>query len=132
MKVIITGMSGTVGSALAEHLRSQNHQVLGWNRTLVPINDYWAMENFLREEKPDALYHLAVPSIPTGMENESWMVNYQWTSELAWLTKVLNITYIFTSSVMVYTNQAHGPFTPESPADAFEGYGYEKRWITMA
>jgi dTDP-4-dehydrorhamnose reductase len=127
MKAVITGANGTIGSKLKSHLEEQGHTVVGWNRQEVPINDYWAMENFLKAESPDVVYHLAIPSNPTGHENESWMVNYQWTSELAWISKVLGISFIFSSTVMVFTNNAKGPFRPDMSPDAVEGYGYEKR-----
>lgn len=127
MKVLITGCSGTIGSQLKKRLEASGHQVVPWDRTKVPNTDYYAMEGFLKDIRPQVLYHLAVPSRPTGMENESWMVNYQWTSELAWLCRSLNIQFIFISTVMVFSNNAKGPFTPESRPDAAEGYGYEKR-----
>lgn len=127
MKVIVTGMSGTIGTQLQKKLESSGHKVVGWDRTKVPYTDYHSMEAFLRAEKPQVIYHLAVPSKPTGTDNESWLVNYQWTSELAWLCRTLDIQFIFISTVMVFSNYAKGPFTPDSRADASEGYGYEKR-----
>ncbi len=127
MKFVITGKSGTVGRALNEYLSQKGHTIVGWDRSKVSIFDYAAMEAFLKEVKPDGLYHLAVPSSSTGIPNESWTVNYQWTSELAWLCRVLEIPFYYTSTVMVFSAQAKGPFTPESRPDAYEGYGYEKR-----
>jgi len=127
MKAIITGSRGTIGSALFTKLKESGHEVLGWDREAVPISDYWAMEQYLREEKPDIVYHLAIPSRLTGMENESWLVNYQWTSELAWICRSLDIIFVYTSSVMVFSSRAQGPFDLNSRPDAGEGYGYEKR-----
>lgn len=127
MKAIITGMNGTIGTALAQTLKEQGHEVLGWDREAVPMHDYWRMESFVRDQAPDVLFHLAIPSKPTGVENEGWMVNYQWTSELAWICKILDVKFIFVSTVMVFTPQNPGPFSPQSTPDALEGYGYEKR-----
>ncbi len=127
MKALITGIHGTVGSALAAHLTQQGHRVSGWDRAAVPIDQYQAMEDFVRAEKPDVLFHLAIASRATGKPNESWLVNYDWTSELAWITRTLGIRFIFTSSAMVFSDNAKGPFTLESKPDAPEGYGYEKR-----
>lgn len=126
MKAIITGAGGTVGSALTQQLREQGHHVTAWNRDAVP-NRYQAMEDFVRQQQPDVIFHLAIASRPTGVSNESWLVNYEWTSELAWITRQLGIRFIFTSSVMVFTDNAKGPFTVDSAPDAAEGYGYEKR-----
>lgn len=126
MRAMITGASGAVGRALANHLTAQGHTVIPWNRAEVPIDDYAAMESYVRHHQPNVLFHLAVATESTGRDNEGWWVTYHWTSELAWLCRQLNIRFVFTSTVMVYTNDAVGPFTPATIADANEGYGYEK------
>lgn len=127
MKALITGAHGTVGSALVAELRNQDETVVTWDRAQVPIDDYHAMEAFVKSVQPDVLYHLAVASKPTGRPNEVWLVNYDWASELAWICRILQIRFVFTSTVMVFTDQARGPFTTESQPDATEGYGGTKR-----
>ncbi len=127
MKAVITGIHGTVGSALKTYLEEQGVTVIGWDRTTIPIDEYHTMENYLRSIRPDVLFHLAIHSQDTGRSNESFMVNYHWTSELAWITKTLGIKFIYTSTVMVFSDDAKGPFTVFSKPDAAQGYGYEKR-----
>lgn len=126
MKVMITGASGVVGSGLRQHLEKQGDEVIAWDRSRVPIDDYAQMETYVRQHQPMALFHLATASKPTGRENENWWVNYHWTSELAWICRQLKVKFIYTSTVMVYTNDAVGPFTPESTPDAKSGYGHDK------
>lgn len=126
-KALITGASGTVGKALTQYLQTQSVDVVAWDREAVSSDDYHAMENYVRAIQPDVLFHLAVPSNLTGRPNESWHVNYEWTSELAWITHVLGVTFVYTSTVMVFSNQVDGPFTPSSQPTAEAGYGYEKR-----
>lgn len=127
MKIAVTGSRGTIGTALVPFLARQGHQVVAWDRSKVSITDYWAMEEFLRAEKVEALFHLAVPSRPTGTPNESWIVNYQWTSELAWICKELGVIFVYVSTVMVFSSQRQGPFTVDTTPDAGDGYGMEKR-----
>lgn len=126
MKAIITGASGTVGSALAHYLTENGHTAIPWNRAEVPYDHYAAMEAYLRRHQPDVLFHLAVASDATGRDNEGWWVTYHWTGELAWLCRQLEIRFVFTGTVMAYSNDAVGPFTPATPSDVTEGYGYEK------
>jgi dTDP-4-dehydrorhamnose reductase len=126
-KAIVTGASGTVGTRLCEELRGQGVEVVPWDRSRVPVDDYWAMERFMRDTAPDVLFHLATGSRPTGRPNESWLVNYEWTSELAWLCRQQDVRFVFSSTTMVFSNDARGPFTVDSKPDAPEGYGYEKR-----
>jgi dTDP-4-dehydrorhamnose reductase len=101
--------------------------VVCWDRNDVPVDDYWAMEGFVRSVAPDVLFHLATASQPTGRPGESWLINYEWTSELAWITRTLGVCFVFSSTTLVFSNEARGPFTRESKPDATQGYGYEKR-----
>lgn len=127
MNIVVTGSRGTLGSAFVPLLRSQGHKVIPWDRAAVAITDYWAMETFLRGSGAEAVFHLAVPSQLTGMPNESWTVNYQWTSELAWLARELGLIFVYVSTVMVFSPQKQGPFTFDTVPDAGDGYGMEKR-----
>jgi dTDP-4-dehydrorhamnose reductase len=127
MKVLVTGAHGTVGSRLCDFLQRQGVEVVRWARSHVPVDDYWAMEHFVRSVAPDVLFHLAAASSPSQRPDDSWRVNYEWTSELAWICRQVGVRFVFTSSVMVFTDGARGPFTPDSVPDATEGYGNEKR-----
>lgn len=127
MKVLITGLRGTVGRALRAQLESHGDTVVGWDRAQVPIDQYHVMESFVRSEAPDAVVHLAVASHPSGRPDESWLVNYEWASELAWITRILDVRFLFTSTAMVFSDHAPGLFTLSSIPDAASGYGYEKR-----
>lgn len=126
MKALITGASGTVGSALTDHLTQLGHTPIAWDRSQVPYDDYHSMLGYILLIKPDVVYHLAVASQPQGHENEEWWVTFHWTGELAWICRQLAIRFIFTSSVMVWSDNASGPFTPDSPPDVTEGYGHIK------
>jgi dTDP-4-dehydrorhamnose reductase len=126
MKALITGANGTLGKVLSKYLQAQKFDVVAWDRQVTPIDNYQVMEDFVRSIHPDMLFHLATSSQPTGRENEDWLVNYEWTSELAWICRQLNVRFIFTSSIMVFTDDAKGPFTRSSIPDAKAGYGYEK------
>jgi len=123
MRALVTGASGTIGSALCSMLKEGKHEVFTWDRKQVPVNDYYKMENFMKLIHPDVLFHLAYTEDP----NQSWFVNYEWSSELAWLTQILNIKFIFTSTNLIFSHRQQGPFTPYSEPDAYEGYGFEKR-----
>ncbi|WP_420629353.1 sugar nucleotide-binding protein [Candidatus Leptofilum sp.] len=126
MKALITGMNGAVGTALNEYLLADGHLVVGWDRTAVSPNDLPAAKQFLQATQPDVLFHLAIASQSTGQANEGWRINVEWPTQLAQLCHEQNIRFVFTSSVMVFTDDAVGPFTPESVPDAREGYGYDK------
>lgn len=126
MKAIVTGASGTVGSALMAELAAAGYKGVAWDRSAVPIHDYLAMEDFVRREAPDVLFHLAVPSKPTGRDNEDWLVTWHWPSELAWIARILNVRFVFASTVLVWTDRTPGPYTIATPPDSADGYGAGK------
>lgn len=127
MRALITGANGTVGLALQDHLRQLGHHPLAWDRRAVPTDDYAAMEAFVRASGAEVLFHLAIASQPTGRAQESWAINYEWTSELAWICRTLGVRLVFASTAMVWSDLAAGPFTLEGPPpDAAQGYGHEK------
>lgn len=127
MKVLVTGLRGTVGRALEAQLRGDGHQVLGWDRAAVPIDRYEAMDRFVAGSGADAVVSLAIASQPTGRDREAWLVNHDWPSELAWICRQRRLRFVHTSTVMVFSQAAAGPFTLASVPDAAEGYGHEKR-----
>ncbi|NDJ54656.1 MAG: sugar nucleotide-binding protein [Chloroflexi bacterium] len=126
MKALITGMNGAVGQALRAHLTANGVEVFGWDRRSVPPEDAAGAAALLREVQPDVLFHLATASQPTGRDNEGWLVNVEWSERLAALCQEIDCRFLFTSSVMVFSDDAPGPFTPQSVPDARAGYGYEK------
>lgn len=127
MRALITGARGTVGRVLTRVLEARGFEVVPWDRSAVPIDRYDVMEDFVRDTAPDVLYHLAIASTVTGRAGEPWHVNYEWPSELAWICRHASVRFVFTSSAMVFSNDARGPFAIDHAPDASEGYGYEKR-----
>lgn len=130
MRALVTGSNGTVGNVLCHRLARARWELVRWDRGEVPIDDYDRMEAFVRRERPDVLFHLAVASQPTAgtiAPGQSWQVNHEWTSELAWITRKLDIGFVFTSTVMVFTDERPGPYTIASRPNAQHGYGMEKR-----
>lgn len=127
MRAIVTGANGTVGKALTAELARRGIEVVPWNRSEVHIDIYQTMEDFIRRVDPAFVFHLAIASRSTGRENEDWLVNYDWPSELSWICRVLGIRFVFTSTAMVFSDFATGPFTVDSEPDAAQGYGYQKR-----
>ncbi|MGH1345653.1 MAG: sugar nucleotide-binding protein [Nannocystales bacterium] len=129
-RALITGSRGTIGGALRAHLEAQGWEVVGWDRSKIPNDDYARMKAFVGDTAPTALFHLATASQPTQTQlsaEEVWSVNYEWTSELAWITRELDIPFVFTSTVMVFTEAVAGPYTIAMRPDAAHDYGRTKK-----
>ena len=126
MKALVTGSSGTVGSALCRQLEMDGHDAVRYDRSRVGVTDVPAIHAFVHDTMPDVVFHLATATRPTGMENEGYIVSQEWTESLARAAADAGAGFVYTSSVMVYSEKTPGPYMPETPASATEGYGPEK------
>ncbi len=127
MRALLTGISGTVGGALRQALEARGDSVQGYTRDRGVIDVPASVRRTLDAARPDVLFHLATASRPTGLDNEGWRVNVEWSALLAQACAERGVRMIFTSTAMVFTDNARGPFTVDSQPDAREGYGHEKR-----
>jgi dTDP-4-dehydrorhamnose reductase len=89
-------------------------EVIAWDRTQVPPQDAPAARLWLRENRPDAIAHLAVGSV-------------EWAGLLAAYATEHSIPLLFTSSAMVFHHQPDGPHRPDDERNAQDDYGRYKR-----
>ncbi len=113
MKAILTGMNGTVAPAVSRWLTDHGHTAIRWDRTVVPIDNEPAMQEFIMGHRPDAFLHIA-----TGSPD--------WAESVARICAEANITFLFTSSVSVFSTQQTAPLTPDMEPMATDDYGRYK------
>ncbi len=113
MKIILTGMNGTVAPVVGQWLTDQKHVVIPWNRSVVPTDDEDAMRDFIRTVHPHAFLHIA-----TGSPD--------WAAAVARICAKHHIKFLFTSSVSVFSGSQAGPLTPNMEPDANDEYGRYK------
>ncbi|HMP75528.1 MAG TPA: sugar nucleotide-binding protein [Kiritimatiellia bacterium] len=126
MHVLVTGGNGTLGSALRAEAARRGDAFTAWERATCQPDDMAGLAPYLARIAPDALVHAAVPSTGTGRPDEGRLVNIEWTARLARAAAERGLPFLYISTVMVFTDNAKGPFTPESEPDAKDGYGFEK------
>ncbi|HMO51739.1 MAG TPA: sugar nucleotide-binding protein [Kiritimatiellia bacterium] len=127
MKLLITGARGTVGQAFVAEAATAGIKPIAWDRASAPPDQPEAGRALIDHHQPDALVCLAVPSTSTGRPDEGRLINVEWPAFLASESRKRSIPMIYTSTVMVFSDHARGPFRPETPPDATTGYGGEKR-----
>lgn len=127
MRALITGMNGTVGRALAAALRATGAEPIAYPRDSGPVDNPRDIAARIAASSPDVLFHLAIASKPTGIENESKRINIDWPAQLATACSSAKVRFVFTSTAMVFSDNARGPFSIQSVPDAAHGYGLEKR-----
>lgn len=113
MRLLLTGMRGTVAPRLAEHAHAAGHEVVAWDRALVPPDDPQACWHFLDAVRPDAIGHLAF-----GAE--------LWAGLLAQATAERGLPMLFTSTAMVFAQRPDGPYRVDAPRNADTEYGQYK------
>ena len=113
MKVIITGMNGTVAPALYEELLKHDMDVIIWDRNEVSIDSEEAVYDFIKEVKPDLFFHIATGPV-------------KWLEYIAKSTEKLGVKLLFTSSVSVFSEKGTGPYDTTSVPNAEEDYGLYK------
>jgi len=82
MRILITGVSGFIGTYLADKFVSEGHEVFGttWEQisdfevlpetreklsvTRMDVRDYFAVRRLLQKIKPDKIFHMAAQSLP--------------------------------------------------------------------
>ena len=93
MKVLITGISGTIGRGVARRLLLQDYEVVGldrrmWEDPLPGVNVYRKdlrkrpAEDVFREHRPDIIIHMATTAAVAGNRDERFRINLHGTKKV--------------------------------------------------
>ncbi|MEO6276337.1 sugar nucleotide-binding protein [Roseateles sp.] len=109
MKILITGLNGTLAPRLAETSRAAGHEVIGWDRAAVDQDNQALSAAWLSAQAVDAIAHL-------GMSSARFC---------GWLASRCP-NFLFTSSVMVFDPVPDGPHDIFSTRNSSNDYGRYK------
>ena len=113
MKLLITGLNGTLAPKLAVLARQRGHQVLAWDRQQIDPNDAAAAHAWLADQRPDAIAHLAMGAS-------------DWAGLLAAHAAQQQLPMLFTSTAMVFDHAPDGPHRRHDLRNAKDDYGRYK------
>ncbi len=114
MRLLITGLNGTLAPKAAAAATARGIDVIGWDRqALPPDDDADASRRWLSAQRPDAILHLATGSVA-------------WAALLAGHAAAHGLPLVFTSSAMVFHHAPDGPHLPQDARTAQDGYGRSK------
>ena len=113
MRILVTGLRGTLAPVIARVFDARGAACVGWDRSLVPIDDPDAVRRELAERKLDAICHLALGS-------EAWAV------ALAESAAGRGIPFVFTSTAMVFEASVAGGHRRDDPRKGVDEYGRYK------
>lgn len=109
MKILVTGLNGTLAPRLAEMAAAAGHEVAGWDRRAVDPDDEAASAAWLVALQPDAVAHLGMGSARFA----------------GWLAAHCE-RFVFTSTAMVFEHQPDGPHAVADARTARDDYGRYK------
>lgn len=113
MKVMLTGMNGTVAPEVYKEICNKGWEPVIWDRNRISIDSFDSVFSFLDETRPDMFIHLATGPVT-------------WLEYIAKATRMLGVKLLFTSSVSVFSEKGSGPYDKNSIPDAEEDYGRYK------
>jgi dTDP-4-dehydrorhamnose reductase len=113
MRILVTGLNGTLGPHLAAAARGLGWEPVGWNRGEVSPDDPAACRRFVEACRPGAIVHLA-------MGSEAW------AGLLAGSAAALGRPFVFASTAMVFDHLPDGPHAPHDERTARDEYGRYK------
>lgn len=113
MRLLITGLRGTLAPKLAEAAQAAGHEVLAWDRQAVDPQLAAAAERCLADLAPDAIAHLA-------------MGDAAWAALLARHAAQRGQPMVFTSTAMVFDHEPDGPHGLLDARTAKDDYGRYK------
>ncbi|PCH35376.1 NAD(P)-binding protein [Wolfiporia cocos MD-104 SS10] len=136
MRVIVTGASGVLGSAVYSAYRSSGHTVLGLAHSR-PTDDLKQLdllkslevEKQFAEFKPDWVIHCAAERRPDVAEKDpegARKLNAELPEHLAKLSKALKYTLVYISTDYVFDGTSP-PYTPSAITNPVNLYGRTKR-----
>lgn len=114
MKVILTGLNGTVAPWISKHYTTNGYEVIPYDREVVPVDHYEAILRFIEQHDPRVVIHCALGPV-------------EWAEMLAKICYMLQITFVYISTVSVYGNHQKGPFVVTDVAEPTDDYGKYKK-----
>lgn len=131
MKILITGNRGFVGSETQKLLEIEKHTVIGYGvMDCGDIRDYNHLENFIKENKPDRILHLAAIARFADADRNpklAFETNVIGTKNVAKIASKYHIPIVYASTGSVYMPiKQEPPITEEFETCGNSVYGCSK------
>jgi dTDP-4-dehydrorhamnose reductase len=136
MKLIVTGASGMLGSAVCPTLRQEGHEVratdirlLGPDVERLDVRDLAAVETYCRGFAPDGIMHLAAETSLEVCEHDiahAYNTNTLGTRNVAWACRERDIPLVYISSIGVFDGTKIEPYDERDVPNPINVYGRTK------
>jgi dTDP-4-dehydrorhamnose reductase len=127
MKIIIIGSTGQLGQDLMKTMQ-KDHEVIGLTHKNVEVADYKSVQT-LKEQKPNVIINTAAFHKTDQCEDEplkTFSVNALGPKNVATVSKEINATTVFISTVYLFSGSKNQPYTEDDAPDPINTYGISK------
>ena len=136
MRVLVTGASGFVGRKLLEEFKNQGDEVLGTYFTKeypdlvkLDVTDPEAVTRAIKDFQPEMVIHAAAMGRPDDCQADperAQQVNVEGTRNIVNVSRLINSTVAFISSVYVFDGKKKGPYRENDQTNPVNVYGETK------
>jgi dTDP-4-dehydrorhamnose reductase len=128
MKILLTGVTGQIGSALFERLQA-NHTVTAPKRDELDLSDLKAVQAYLQTQRFDCLINPAAYTAVDPAESEPELahtLNTELPAVLALAAQRQGARFVHYSTDYVFNGQSSTPWRESDPTGALSVYGATK------
>jgi dTDP-4-dehydrorhamnose reductase len=129
MKIFLTGESGILGSDIANLLKKQGHEYIGFNSSNINISDFEDVKSKMHAYKPDVVIHCAAMTNVDLCEDDkdaAIAINVTGSQNLAQAANDINAKIVYISSCGVYGNGKTSPYTEQDQTAPLTYHHYTK------
>lgn len=130
MKFLVTGVNGQLGYDIVKELEKRGHEAVGTDRSTMDITNQAQVEEVVKKEKVDGIFHCAAYTAVDKAEDEIEQcraVNATATAFLAKLCQELGIKMLYLSTDYVFDGEGTKPWdTKDKVIEPLNVYGQTK------
>jgi dTDP-4-dehydrorhamnose reductase len=131
MKILITGYRGQMGTDLVAEIKAKHPEdvIVGIDTENCDITDGPKVMDFVCQEKPDAIMHLAAYTAVDRAESEALKctdVNAIGTANMVLAAQAVDAKFLYISTDYVFDGTKDGPYLPSDEKKPLSIYGMSK------
>lgn len=130
MRFLVTGVNGQLGYDIVKELEKRGHEAVGTDRSTMDITNQAQVEEVVKKEKIDGIFHCAAYTAVDKAEDEIEQcraVNATATAFLAKLCQELGIKMLYLSTDYVFDGEGTKPWdTKDKVIEPLNVYGQTK------
>lgn len=129
MKILVTGAKGQLGYDVCREFTKRKIEYMGVDKEEFDITDEAAVNNYMKNCKPDAVIHCSAYTAVDKAEGEAdlcFQINEAGSKNIAKVCKEIDAKLIYISTDYVYDGKGLEPFEVDHPVNPQSVYGKSK------